>query len=241
MIVCVDIIPFRLSGCAEKRLEVLLLKRSNPNRPYHGVWALPGGFVFDKDMTEQGGRPADENFKSARRRICREKIHTYPRHFSEAFFDSDPKRDPEEWSLNITHYALLDRNNVEQINDAGMPECHLKWFPLQDILNGDEVLAFDHQKMIEIAWQKLRASIEYTSVLLFALDKEFLVADIIAAYQEFGIDISRMTIKRRLIDSGVVKPTNKVASTNRGKGGKPAMVYALANDGVTFFQNCLRG
>lgn len=77
MIVSVDIIPFRLSGCADKGLEVLLIKRSNPNRPYHGVWALPGGFVFDKDLTSEGGRPADENFEAARRRICREKIHTY--------------------------------------------------------------------------------------------------------------------------------------------------------------------
>lgn len=73
MIVTVDIIPFRLSGCANKGLEVLLIKRSNPNRPYHGVWALPGGFVFDKDLTHEGGRPADENFEAARRRICREK------------------------------------------------------------------------------------------------------------------------------------------------------------------------
>ncbi len=66
MIVSVDIIPFRLSGCADKGLEVLLIKRSNPNRPYHGVWALPGGFVFDKDLTSEGGRPADENFEAAR-------------------------------------------------------------------------------------------------------------------------------------------------------------------------------
>ncbi len=149
MIVSVDIIPFRLSGCADKGLEVLLIKRSNPNRPYHGVWALPGGFVFDKDLTSEGGRPADENFEAARRRICREKIHTYPRHFSEAFIDGDPKRDPEDWSLNITHYALVDRNNVEQINNAGVPECQLKWFSLQAILNGEETLAFDHQKTIE--------------------------------------------------------------------------------------------
>ncbi|NMU82562.1 NUDIX hydrolase, partial [Vibrio parahaemolyticus] len=87
----------------------------------------------------------------------------YPRHFSEAFIDGDPKRDPEDWSLNITHYALVDRNNVEQINNAGVPECQLKWFSLQAILNGEETLAFDHQKTIEKAWQKLRASIEYTS------------------------------------------------------------------------------
>ncbi|PQJ64615.1 NUDIX hydrolase [Vibrio chagasii] len=241
MIVCVDIIPFRLSGCIQKKLEVLLLKRSNPSRPSYGIWALPGGVVFDKDMTDQGGQPADDSFEAARRRICREKIHTYPRHFSEAFFDSDAKRAPEEWNLNITYYALLDRNNVEQINESGIEECQLKWCSLESLLNGDEALAFDHKGMIEIAKKKLRASIEYTSVLLFALDKEFLVADVIAAYREFGVPISRMTIKRRLIDSGVIVPTNKIASTNKGKGGKPAMVYKLADDDVTFFQNCLRG
>lgn len=72
MIVTVDIIPFRLSGCADKGLEVLLIKRSNPNRPYHGVWALPGGFVFDKDLTSEGGRPADENLKRRATHLPRE-------------------------------------------------------------------------------------------------------------------------------------------------------------------------
>ena len=50
--------------------------------------------------------------------------------------------DQARWSLNITHYALVDRNNVEQINNAGVPECQLKWFSLQAILNGEETLAF---------------------------------------------------------------------------------------------------
>lgn len=67
MIVSVDIIPFRLSGCADKGLEVLLIKRSNPNRPYHGVWALPGGFVFDKDLTSEGGR---RPMKTLKRRVA---------------------------------------------------------------------------------------------------------------------------------------------------------------------------
>lgn len=48
MIVTVDIIPFRLSGCADKGLEVLLIKRSNPERPYHGVWAYPAGLCLIK-------------------------------------------------------------------------------------------------------------------------------------------------------------------------------------------------
>lgn len=75
MIVTIDMICLRL---APKGIETLLVKRSNPNRPDCGLWAIPGGWVFDEDLSAQGGEPADKDFDSARRRICRQKIHTYP-------------------------------------------------------------------------------------------------------------------------------------------------------------------
>ncbi len=113
-------------------------------------------------------------------------------------------------------------------------------FALESVLQGKVALAFDHADLIRLAWTKLRAAIEYTSVVLFALEKEFLVSDIIHAYAKFGVDVNRMTIKRRLIDTGVIVSANKIASTNKGKGGKPAQVYSLAHKHVTYFQTCLR-
>jgi hypothetical protein len=49
-----------------------------------------------------------------------------------------------------------------------------------------------------------------------------------------------MTVKRRLIETGVIVSANKMASTNKGKGGKPAQVYSLGHKRVTYFQTCLR-
>lgn len=89
--------------------------------------------------------------------------------------------------------------------------------------------------------EKLRAAVEYTSVVLFSLEQEFLVADIIEAYAKFGVDVNRMTVKRRLIDTGVIVSTNKIAASSKGKGGKPATVYRLASNEVIYFQTCLRG
>ncbi|WP_087026722.1 NUDIX domain-containing protein [Thaumasiovibrio subtropicus] len=237
MIVTIDLICFKLN---EDGLDVLLIKRHNPARPDVGKWAIPGGFVYEQDLTNEGGEPADEDFDSARRRICRQKVHTYPNFISEPMVDGNPKRDEAGWSVSIAHYALLNTRNVEQISNAGMNDSQMRWVSLKDVLEGSYQLAFDHQTMIAQAWKKLRAAVEYTSVALFLLDEEFLVADIIAAYRVLGVDVNRMTVKRRLIDSGVIVSANKIASTNRGKGGKPAQVYRLAESCVTYFQTCLR-
>ncbi len=237
MIVTIDMICLKLG---EKGLEVLLIKRTNPERPQHGMWSIPGGFVFEHDLSQEGGQPADADFDSARRRICRQKIHTYPHYISEPMVDGNPKRDPHGWSVTIAHYALLNQTNIEQIQNCGLCDQQLAWFALESVLQGEVALAFDHADLIRLAWTKLRAAIEYTSVVLFALEKEFLVSDIIHAYAKFGVDVNRMTIKRRLIDTGVIVSANKIASTNKGKGGKPAQVYSLADKHVTYFQTCLR-
>ncbi len=238
MIVTIDMICLRL---APKSIQVLLVKRSNPNRPDCGKWALPGGIVYDEDMTAHGGEPVDEDFDAARRRICRQKVHTYPNFISDPLVDGNPKRDPNGWSVSISHYALLNASNVKQIEDFGIDPERANWFDLPPLLNGEMALAFDHVAQIQHAWQKLRAAVEYTSVVLFSLEKEFLVADIIDAYAKFGVEVNRMTIKRRLINTGVIVSTNKMAASCKGKGGKPATVYRLASHEVTYFQTCLRG
>ncbi|MCG3760523.1 NUDIX hydrolase [Vibrio cincinnatiensis] len=238
MIVTIDMVCLRL---APTGIQTLLVKRSNPNRPDCGQWALPGGLVYDEDMTASGGEPADEDFDSARRRICRQKIHTYPNFISDPLVDGNPKRDPDGWSVSISHYALLNPSNVQQIEDGGIDRDRANWFSLTMLLNNEMELAFDHVAQIQHAWKKLRAAVEYTSVVLFSLEKEFLVADIIEAYTKFGVEMNRMTVKRRLINTGVIVSANKIAASCKGKGGKPATVYRLANHEVTYFQTCLRG
>ncbi len=238
MIVTIDMICLRLTPST---IQALLIKRRNPNRPDCGKWAIPGGLVYDEDLSGSGGEPADEDFDSARRRICRQKIHTYPNFISSPLVDGNPKRDPDGWSVSISHYALLNSANIRQIADAGISEEYMRWCDLESLINEEVPLAFDHTSQIQHSWQKLRAAIEYTSVALFFLDKEFLVADIIDAYAKFGVEINRMTVKRRLIDTGVIKSTNKVAASSKGRGGKPAKVYRLASNDVSYFQTCLRG
>lgn len=238
MIVTIDLICLRL---VQTGIEVLLIKRSNPKRPDCGKWAITGGLVYDEDLTIVGGEPADVDFDSARRRICRQKIHTYPHFISDPLVDGNPKRDPDGWSVSISHYALLNAENVQQIDKAGIANDRLRWVPLQLILDGEITLAFDHVAQVQHAWKKLRAAVEYTSVALFFLDKEFLVSDIIDAYARFGVEVNRMTVKRRLIDSGVIVSANKIAASSKGRGGKPATVYQLASEEVSYFQTCLRG
>ncbi len=54
-----------------------------------------------------------------------------------------------------------------------MDKSRVNWFALETILQGKQVLAFDHVAQIQHAWKKLRAAVEYTSVVLFSLELEF--------------------------------------------------------------------
>lgn len=170
MIVTIDMICLRL---APKGIETLLVKRSNPNRPDCGLWAIPGGWVFDEDLSAQGGEPADKDFDSARRRICRQKIHTYPNFISDPLVDGNPKRDPSGWSISISHYALLNHSNVTQIEEAGMDKSRVNWFALETILQGKQVLAFDHVAQIQHAWKNYAQRLSTLQSCCFHLSRSF--------------------------------------------------------------------
>lgn len=43
-----------------------------------------------------------------------------------------------------------------------MDKSRVNWFALETILQGKQVLAFDHVAQIQHAWKKLRAAVEYT-------------------------------------------------------------------------------
>ncbi|MDG4870610.1 hypothetical protein P8631_21660, partial [Guyparkeria sp. 1SP6A2] len=81
-------------------------------------------------------------------------------------------------------------SNVKQIEDFGIDPDRANWFDLPPLLNGEMALAVDHVAHIQHAWQKLRAAVEYTSVVLFSLEKEFLVADIIDFDAKLGVGVN---------------------------------------------------
>ncbi len=213
----------------------MLVKRSNLNRPDCGLWAIPGGWVFDEDLSAQGGEPADKDFDSARRRICLQKIHPYTNFISDPLVDGNPKRDPSGWSISISHYALLNHSNVTQIVEAGMDKSRVNWFALETILQGKQVLAFDHVAQIQHAWKICAQPLSTLRSCCSPMSRSFGggyywgLRQILSGRQSHDNKTSADRYR-------VIVSTNKIATSSKGKGGKPATVYRLASNEVIHFQ-----
>ena len=76
--------------------------------------------------------------------------------FKEVGTFSDIKRDPRERVITVAHYALVKLLSVEADTDAERAE----WFSIKDIPS----LAFDHDKILRVAFSRLRKDIHFEPV-----------------------------------------------------------------------------
>jgi 8-oxo-dGTP diphosphatase len=129
--VTVDIIVLR-----KNMTEILLIKRLNP--PFEGNWALPGGFL---DMNETLEEAAVRELKeeTGLSGISLQQLHAF----------SALDRDPRHRTISVVFYGILAGNHADAV--AGSDAKEAKWFNLNHL----PPLAFDHDYILEIAFEKL--------------------------------------------------------------------------------------
>lgn len=116
----------------EPRPHVLLIRRRHD--PFVGSWALPGGFVEDK-----------EGLADAARREMAEETGVVLTQLEQLYTFGDPGRDPRGWVVSVAYLARVNRADVKP--DAGDDAEEAAWFPLDDLPK----LAFDHAAILERA------------------------------------------------------------------------------------------
>ena len=148
--VTADCVVFGYDG---KELKVLLIKRGQEKEAsvtaYVGEWALPGGFLdVDEDKTI---------VHTAQRELKEETGLKLPlKSFKEVGSFSYYKRDPRERVITIAHYARVKLIEVQADTDADKAE----WFSWSDIPH----LAFDHDKILRVAFSRLKQNIHFEPV-----------------------------------------------------------------------------
>jgi 8-oxo-dGTP diphosphatase len=118
-----------LSEAAPRSL--LLVQRAYP--PFAGEWALPGGFVEDREQVLDAA-PRELAEETGLRAGALQLLGIY----------DTPGRDPRGWTVSVVYCAALpgqvDVTGADDARDA-------RWFPI----DGLPKLAFDHAAIVDDA------------------------------------------------------------------------------------------
>ena len=165
--VTADCVVFGYDG---KELRVLLIKRGAEKEArttaYVGEWALPGGFL-DVEQDKTIAHTAQRELKEETG------LKLGIKDFKEAATFSDIKRDPRERVITIAHYALVKLSEVQADADKA------DWFSLSNIPH----LAFDHDKILRVAFSRMKQDIHFEPVGFELLPEVFTLPQLQHLYE----------------------------------------------------------
>lgn len=202
--VTVDVLFFTIK---DGKLQVLLIKRAA--WPFEGYWALPGGFVnMKEDLDAAAAREVYE--ECGIKNLFLEQLFTF----------GDPNRDPRTRVITVAYYALAPSEDIKKVQVDEVKEA--KYFPIEDLPK----MAFDHKKIIEVGFERLKNKIGYSSIVFGLLPKEFSLSDVQGIYETiYGKSIDKRNFRKWMISTGLLVSTGKKKS---GLAHRPALLYKFA-------------
>jgi 8-oxo-dGTP diphosphatase len=202
--VTVDLVIFALR---EWELHVLLIQRRLP--PFEGRWALPGGFVREGESLEDAARRELEE-ETGVREVYLEQLYTF----------GDPDRDPRGRVVTVAYYALLTGEAVPLV--AGTDAGAARWVPARK----HPPLAFDHERILAYALERLSNKLEYTTVGFQLLPRKFTLSQLQRVYEVvLGRKLDKRNFRRKMALLGILKPLNEWI---RDGPSRPAQLYRFS-------------
>jgi ADP-ribose pyrophosphatase YjhB (NUDIX family) len=204
----------------EQCLNVLLVRRAN--HPDKGKWGLPGGFV---------NMQADQTLEDTAMRKLREKTGVVPPYIEQLATLGNRVRDKRGWSVTVCYTALIAHQDC-MVNASSVSE--VQWVKLADL---DLIeLAFDHQKIIELAQERLKQKALYSIVPAYALPEKFTLPELQHLHELLiGKKLQKKSFRRRIEQADLLQETDE----KRAEGGRPAALYTMkkSSGSYTFIRN----
>lgn len=205
----------------EQQLQVLLVQRPRlAGEPFPGLWALPGGFV---DIAR------DRDLEACARRKLHEKTAVTSPYLEQLGSWGSAERDPRGWSTTHAYFALIPDTAAPA---AGANAADAAWFPIAG--NGVKPgLAFDHGEILETAIDRLRSKVEYTSLPVYLLPKEFTLSELQRMFEiVLGREVEKSAFRTRVLAADFIEPVPRMREGQQ----RPAQLYRLQrSSGPVFF------
>ena len=202
--VTVDLVIFALR---DWELQVLLIRRGVP--PFEGRWALPGGFVRQGESLEHAARRELEE-ETGVRDVYLEQLYTF----------GDADRDPRGRTVTVAYYALLtgEAAPLKAGTDAGAAA----WMPARK----HPPLAFDHDRILTYALERLANKLDYTTVGFQLLPRKFTLSQLQRVYETvLGRSLDKRNFRRKLAILDVLTPLDEWVQDGPSR---PAQLYRFS-------------
>ena len=194
-------------------MNVLLVRRRY--EPYESYWALPGGLL-----------EPDETLEEAAERELREETGVTDTYMEQLATFSQVDRDPRGRVISCCYLALVDAARVRLRPGSDAREA--AWRPLEALLRETDagtVLAFDHDRILAYARQRLAYKLEYQNVAWSLLPETFTLSELRRVYEAgIGRAFEPNNFRRIALGWGVL-----AESGERPTGGRPAATYRFAD------------
>ncbi|MEZ6072052.1 MAG: NUDIX domain-containing protein [Pirellulales bacterium] len=185
----VDIVVF---GLDEEDLKVMLIQRDLA--PFDGQWALPGGFVR-----------VEETLDAAARRELVEETGLKDIYLEQLYTFGAVERDPRERVVTVAYYALvnLEGHDVQASTDAR----NAAWFPVSDLPE----LAFDHEEILDAAYERLRGKVRYQPIGFELLPDRFTLRQLQHMYEVIlDRELDKRNFRKKVLAMEIVKETKEI-------------------------------
>lgn len=193
-------------GFDNAELKVLLIERGI--EPYQGKWALPGGFL---DMEETADDCALRILKkeTGLEHIFMEQLYTF----------SSIDRDPRYRVISIGYYALVKMTDFSP--KIGTDTSAVKWFTLPEIPE----LAFDHQQIVDIAFERIKGKIKYQPIGFELLPERFTMPELHQLYEIIlGTELDRRNFRKKMLSFDLLIDQNEYV---KGAANRAPKIYSF--------------
>jgi 8-oxo-dGTP diphosphatase len=189
----------------DNQLYVLLIQRTN--EPFKGRYALPGGY-----------NAAGETTHSAMSRILKKKagVEVEDLNLVEQLYTFDTvARDPRGHAVSVVYMGL----GKDIVPEANKDTQHPQFFAVDSLPK----LAYDHEKIIVYAIERLQSKVTYTNAVYALLDPLFTMSNLQAAYEAIlARPLDKRNFRKKFLSLNLIQPTNEYFQDG---AHRPARLY----------------
>lgn len=186
-----------------QQLRLLLIQRKYA--PFQGAWALPGGFIKAHESLEEAARRELEE-ETGIKDVFIEQLYTF----------GQQGRDPRGQVISVAYYALINLN--EHPTQASTDASDAQWFGMDEL----PALAFDHDVIIKMAYQRLQAKVRYQPIGFELLPQKFTLSALQHLYETIlGQALNRRNFRSKILKMNILEQLERQKDVPH----RPAYLY----------------